>query len=386
MADNIKEESINNIPISKIISLFDLIYDEMSETNKNINMIKIDYETIGRKNNIPKELCDNLVWMINGFSIKIKYKEKIIIPCNYKNIEFVTNSEVYKVYTKEFVDNLIKKFLIENPLILANNIVYDYSKFEEIFKDEYVQSFKIIDEKPIDYKHYFDLKENETMLGIDYSRNFEYYFKYPNKNDKFHYNFSSRRTGAFNFDSIKKIRAYCGPHGIGKSTTVLAAKKINHRICYLNIKALINNSKNVFIWKYKILFFELLDTLKYFASYEIFDELKKELIKINNIWDSITYIVKFMINKKLKINFIIDQFQEKVDYHYTNIKEIIQLIQNDSLNNVTLLILSSINDKDVRASLIQTWCNIKLEKEILFTYIYIFNLIDITRIIKGDKL
>ena len=26
MADNIKEESINNIPISKIISLFDLIY------------------------------------------------------------------------------------------------------------------------------------------------------------------------------------------------------------------------------------------------------------------------------------------------------------------------------------------------------------------------
>ena len=111
--------------------------------------------------------------------------------------------------------------------------------------------------------------------------------------------------------------------------------------------------------------------------------LKSE--KIIFIWSAIIKIVEFTIKKKIKAKIILDQYKEKYDNKNKNIKRIIKLINNDKNNNVCIIISSSINNKDVRQSLIKTWFpEYDLEIPFLSNYIYYDFLFNSKLIVEKD--
>ena len=80
-----------------------------------------------------------------------------------------------------------------------------------------------------------------------------------------------------------------------------------------------------------------------------------------------------------------DQYKEKYDNKNKNIKRIIKLINNDKNNNVCIIISSSINNKDVRQSLIKTWFpEYDLEIPFLSNYIYYDFLFNSKLIVEKD--
>ena len=83
---------------------------------------------------------------------------------------------------------------------------------------------------------------------------------------------------------------------------------------------------------------------------------------------------------------ILDQYKEKFDNNYYYIKKINDILKDDKNNYVRIIISSSINDKDVRISLLNKW--LKEKDENIFTYKYYHYMIDVNRflnIIKNDN-
>ena len=72
---------------------------------------------------------------------------------------------------------------------------------------------------------------------------------------------------------------------------------------------------------------------------------------------------------------ILDQYKEKFDNNYYYIKKINDILKDDKNNYVRIIISSSINDKDVRISLLNKW--LKEKDENIFTYKYYHYMIDI---------
>lgn len=103
------------------------------------------------------------------------------------------------------------------------------------------------------------------------------------------------------------------------------------------------------------------------------------------IWESIIEIVKFLINNKIKSKVILDQYKELYDKDNKNIKEIINLTNKDSSNNVKLIISSSINNNDVWSLFLKTWFPDYDKASLSFPYSYFDNLFNSNSIIESDK-
>ena len=119
------------------------------------------------------------------------------------------------------------------------------------------------------------------------------------------------------------------------------------------------------------------------SNYEMFSNLKNNLNKISNFWDAIVNIIDFFIKNKIKINLIFDQYKEKIDPNYKYIKRIKETLEKDEENNVSIILSSSINDKDVRNALLSQWIE-EDATNIIINYTYLIKLIDITKIIEND--
>ena len=137
------------------------------------------------------------------------------------------------------------------------------------------------------------------------------------------------------------------------------------------------NKCNIFVWKYEILLKEIAFSFKNISNYNTFIELKEKIEKKNLIWESIIETIKFAITKHIKTKIILDQYKEAYDKDNSNIQTIINLINNDTLNNVPLIISSSINNKDIRNSLLKMWFpNYNSKISVLFKYTYFDYLFD----------
>ena len=389
---NIKifSEKIEGIKIEDIIKLF---YSNDSEaiTSKE-NKIFINPESQKAKNlGISKELCDNLYAIKNYATINIKYKEKDI-PNFYKRIEIKNSNgerEIQEIYTLKYCEKLIKEEKnFKNPLIVDGKKILEFSELKSIFYGD-IESFSIIDREKIDYEKIFSNKDEtkiDYIRGFNYSENFNYYFKYPDKNEIFIYNYDQNRSKLIQFGNKEKIKCICGNFGIGKSTSLLAAKLEDNEIIYLNIKALMKNKLDVFTWKYELLLKEIAFSMKHTSDYDTFIKLKKEIIKKNDIWKSIIKLVKFMKKNKIKAKIILDQYKQKYDLKYENIIEIISLINKNKYNNVKLIISSSINNKDVRNSLLSKWFpEFDIKISFYLNYVYFDILFDSTSLIENDN-
>ena len=388
--NNIKEfsEKIENINVKDIVDIF-FSTDSKAIISKE-DKLYINYQSDKAKElGLSEDFCKKFYATKNFVSLIIKYNEEII-PNFYKTIE-IDNSkgvkEIHHIFRFKYLENLINEKQLENPFIDDGQKILNYSELESTFNRN-IDKFKIIDINKIDYETIFNTKkiiQIEEVTGLSYSENFNYYFKYPNKNEKFQYNYDPIRSKLIEMGKTEKIKYLCGNFGIGKSTTLLASKLVDPQIIYINIKALFANKLNIFIWKYELLLKEVAFSLKYTSNLKTFNLLKNDLEKIIFIWSAIIKIVEFTIKKKIKAKIILDQYKEKYDNKNKNIKRIIKLINNDKNNNVCIIISSSINNKDVRQSLIKTWFpEYDLEIPFLSNYIYYDFLFNSKLIVEKD--
>ena len=103
-------------------------------------------------------------------------------------------------------------------------------------------------------------------------------------------------------------------------------------------------------------------------------ELKKILIKIKTFWEAIFESIKYCIKNQIKAIFIFDQYQEKLDNDFSELKKIKDLVYNDTFNNIKIIISSSINNKDIREFLIQKFILKKSVLDLLLNYNYFTNI------------
>jgi len=378
---NINEEMIENISIKKII---DLIYNLLNQ----YGVDKIDLFKL--KDELPPSIINKLHVHLIESLVFIEYNGQDI-PQKSKIFEFEDingKKEFYRIYTEEFFNSIVNKYKIKNILIIANGIIREDFDFQKCLNDCNIEQFKVVEKKEIDYKIIFtqdsDEKDKCKKTWNKLSVNYNYYFENPKGEEILDFNYSNERTDLINslFENIESILCYCGPHGIGKTITFLEYKRLKKKVCYFNLKIIFKNQSNPHIWKNELLLKELADAFKYVSNYEKFNELKQKLIPENKIWDSIYLIFDFMAQEEIEIQFILDQYQEKLDNNYENIKRIIELIKKNQ-NILSVILLSSINDKDVRLSLIDFWFN-ETKSNSLLKYRYLATLFDMKSIIDKD--
>ncbi len=380
----------NKKVIFKTSELINIIISNFTEVGNNI---QLDYKDFGKKHSIPEIICKNTK-VTNLKIYKIIYYKDVELLLNPKKFHFFNLDRIkttYLIYNKSFVNKIKDSLNFKNPIIIMNRREYSYNMLDQLFY-KFSAEFSIEEKEEEDYQSLFknykssDINKGiDIKKGVDLTSNFQYYFKYPNPDDNFQYIFSIERCNFIQDKSTNKdkIIGYCGPMGIGKSTTLLALSKIVPNYCYLNIKALKESEDHIHVWKDRILIKEIVNTMLLINStLEKFLELKDEINKCYDVWDAIEKTIDFFIKSKIKINFIFDQYKEKFDPKYHYLKKFKDILENDKDDIVYITISSSINDKDVRNSLIAQW--VYESTDFIIYYIYINYLIDIKEIIEKD--
>ena len=202
----------------------------------------------------------------------------------------------------------------------------------------------------------YDFKDNNISLSVLSPVYSDYLDNNIIMKSKPVFNFTKERRDFFKFlseelNNNNNIISICGPEGIGKTASILAYFKTNGSIYlyfYVNIKTLFECFKNKDINKYQKL---ILNELYHCISREkLKTKLKVLYEEINKNLNPILLIINIIGILELE-NFIliIDQFKTLYDDNYQNLQN---LINNITCKNVTLLIISSINENDVKDSII----------------------------------
>ena len=214
------EEAIDEIPISKIInSIYDLINDKKEKNNLDLNQLKDE---------LGESLINNLDVESKNALVTIKYKGEEI-PQVSKIFEFEDINgikEYYKIYTKKYFEKIVNKYKIKDAMIIYNNKLIEDLNFEKCIEMMNVENFKVIERKIINFEEIFkqvDKKEDKIILS-NLSPNYNYYFK-DSKVDDFIYSRERNSLIKKIMNNSELIQCYCGPHGIGKTTTFLVIKK-----------------------------------------------------------------------------------------------------------------------------------------------------------------
>ena len=395
--ESIKEEIIEEtteefgcIIKYKTSDLIKIINEYYQKNENNENCSYLNYENFGKNHNIPKIICQKTKVNNYIFYKEIYYNDVklLLTPIIIDFVDLNGKSDVYKIYNSSYIYKIIETLNFTNPvIIIKEQKEYPISSLNKVLSflcDE----FKIVDKEAIKFDSLFSEenkvndKSNSIKIGLDLTKNFKYYFKYPKPEEEFLFICSNDRSRIISNNFQMKITGLCGPMGIGKSTTLLAFLKNKENYCYLNIKALKENEDNILVWKDKLLLLEVAYTLRKKYKLEVFKELKEKLDSIYLFWEAIITMIKYFIKRKIKINFIFDQYKQKIDPNYKNLKNIKDTLEKDSTNIILIIISSSINDKDVRNSLLSQWFKIKQDFQI--DYVYLKSLINIKDYIKND--
>ena len=311
---------------------------------------------------------------------------------------------IYNNYYYSFPNPQIIKFIFPNSeekeIFIANtlhiskiaelypnyNIVGktgEDKEFEEIISDPYQ---KYVEIKLV--SKYEDEKEfNKANSFINISDNFplselspvyDEYLDIPiimdsnptfclTQDRKYFFDYMQKELKSNNFICI------CGPEGIGKSASILAFFKKNlslYSYFYLNIRKLnelyeIKDTNNI----QKLVLKELYHCIpiKTFSRNlnSLIDICKKNL----NPFDLIIEILNSL--KIGNINLIIDQYKTLYDNNYEKIKEIVYLINK---YKIKIILISSINEEDVKDSIVSVIKRINITNKFILNYIYVTSL------------
>ena len=312
---------------------------------------------------------------------------------NYKDYSFIKKEGGYYIYNKEkeifllkqqkeikiyFGDNkydtikIISSLDIEKYMKNKNKDVRElYFKEKNSSNDKYIDKVKILGyylrkhlnleirekEKLCDLKLGEPLLENQDYSPKEYSEFFSDYFIFDDteKDKKIAYEESYLRTKINDYimelrdnDQLKTFK-FTGPSSIGKSFTLLRISRISYNIAYINLKTLVETSKDL----HKI-YSMIGQELKRFDIKNNLNELN-EKIK-NNYNDNNCFLkllldlMEFLNGINLNCVFIFDQF--KPEYVNNNFSEKIK-----KLNSIKTVQCSSINDKNIRNECLYAWMN-----------------------------
>jgi len=322
------------------------------------------------------------LFCLKGFYKDLYYNEERIYPPIIVNFKNGTKTETHQIFTKKYFEKIYKQFGFSNPL-LDNN--YFYQEFDidnyQLF-DSMETNYKIQEIVEEDYETLYKQVFNETKIGKEIlakelTFNFKYYIKSPSQEHKIKFILSEERIKTMKsfLSNKEKIYAISGPYGIGKTISlILLCYSKEKKFCYLNLRALNDNKNNVQIWKYKLFLTEIYSIFKEDKDKKHFNELKKDIVKVKTYWEAIIQSIKYCIKNEIRAVFIIDQYKEKIDKDFTHLKKIKENILNDNLNNIMIIISSSINNKDLREFIIRKYVNKERILNLTLNYHYHINI------------
>ena len=188
--------------------------------------------------------------------------------------------------------------------------------------------------------------------------------------------FTKERKDFFNFLDKKlnecDVISFCGPEGIGKSVSILAFFKLKiYQYYYINLKKLMEYYYKNDIDKIQEL---LLRELYHCLSFNEFKTNLNELLKLFKDNSHPLELIKRVI-KTLKLEniyIVIDQYKILYDNNYQKLKEIIEISNN---LNIKIIVVSSMNELDVKNSIVSILQKINDEKAFSLDYIYITSLV-----------
>ena len=357
----------------------DLIYT-FEDAKIEVSKLYEDNEFFDEKINLYKNLSYDII--LPSFTLKFKYK-KHTFDLFMTGIKFtLIEKEISGIfYSYKHLNQILLKYKYTNPIyrqIKSNNFaplteaiklntlgeIYikenkDLNKYDDIYdnmnKNYCNENIKVVDKKiklewlSVNFKKYF-LNSDAENINLDKELSI---FK------------TSYRVKIFSdvtefLESNAQIYAICGPFGIGKSFTSLILQKqlllSNYSTLYVNLlnSEEIDDLKETLI---KEAFFLILSKEKYVS---LADKILKR--NANNIWDIISLIDEYCFKEKINFLLILDQYKKDRDI-------------NDTLSKLkvkSIFLLSSINDKDVKANLVS---QIQENTENLkFKYIYYISL------------
>ena len=308
--------------------------------------------------------------------IKIKY----FINDNYLE---------YDLFSENQFNNLAKELKIEKPKIIYNNIYkanYFFPTYLDIYKT--TKNIYIKGELEINILSKYEFislqtKEKSKFLGKyfnsaeEFDKNYYLYFpKAPINKEKFYVLYSEGRNKLC--DNFKRqcsgpLRKYFGKNSIGKSLTLIGTLKYSydHKIfktLYINCKIIEYYSRNnqrickqILIDEIKYLFFGDYDTYYLASNYIInYELLPNDLNK--NYWSLINGLFQFFNESKFYI-ISFDQYNSKFD-PFDQIKEIWKTKSEKDDINITIMILSALNEQDVLQYKVKSLLN----EESIFNY------------------
>ena len=343
--------------------------------NEHLSNVTFKYGEYEFKFNQVYEFLKNNTFPIDDFNIDISYDNKIytLFHINDKRIVFYFfdhlfnlelcdrksgKSEIQKICSTYEIFEIMKEkntdFYYDStklngycitPLMISNDTIsldYYTEKIHKInFEDKYI------------YKYLKDKNFNPNT----FAKNFYSYFpelKYGQNIDiKLQYIKTKKRDDLEIFITqyliFNKIIKLTGPSGTGKSFFLLYLSRTKNIYLYLNLavlNSLIKQSKiiqaiNMIIIELNRL--KLTDIIK--------DEMNKyfEEIDIIDLDTMVKYLINYFIKNKCSIIIIMDQFKDKYFKSWDDFEDKF----NKSESNINLIICSSINNHNIRDSVLR---------------------------------
>ena len=330
-------------------------------------------------NSLPEKtslLLESIEFFVLKFNDERRLKLfKFFVNCKFKDLENPIKIFSFE-HLKMILDKKIKENIYKNPFYISKNsgeIIYiDTNKIESypIYLDEYIE-IKDMALKDMKSKINSIITDLNKLYSNDEKSKYTYKFISPNfKNyipklnidlsDEFYFidarnriTLKNKIESFLNKENTEFLYPLCGPHGSGKTISILLFHKLLFRE---HIKGLYINFK--YYLQKGITLKDKIETLLkecYFICDNKNDNdllgLYEKMIVQKNFYELIAIINDFIQKKNKnqsdKIYVILDQYQEK--YNINNILSI--------FNNTKIIVFSSINDFDVKENLILNYEN-----------------------------
>ena len=356
------------------------------------------YKTIIERYSTKKNL-HNIDFKIDN----INYNLNISFGVNYVKMNFKNNPEIFVIkpplkilftFKKNEINmneekiiftyaqflKYISEFHYKNPIIVYNQKEYKIDYLESIRKDDgNIKVIEKMDNSEIIFAQIQKLEkkiyDTVSIKISDVSKYFELYLKESLKTKHFKFYFTESR---INF--IDKIQSFLkkkplifltGPHGIGKTVSLLSLKlfenKIADKFIYLNLEVFSKSNKDKWIDIFKYECANIFININEFKL--IFEDQK--IVESNSFYNLLYNFIDLIQKLEYSNNIciILDQYK-KSESNQPLLDEIKkQIIQ---INKIKLIVCSSINDTNVREDLIN---NLVLKTHVSYNYKYITNIL-----------
>ena len=332
---------------------------------------EISFETLYKSNNYEKIksgeveyiLYDNYYYpFVNPGNINFIFpdgvEKSIFVPRNNCIFELFKSYKNYKY--------LVKK---------SGQEIFEESKIK--FKDKYSE-IKILPLfiKPEEYNksnRLINLKSNQESLSV-LSPVFDVYFDdkiIAESNPTFKYTNERKQFFEFLENEIEEnqLIPICGPEGIGKTISILAffrERQYEYNYIYCNMKKLYYFfcNKNLLHLK-KLMINELFHCITLDCLNQNLKELEKIFQNPKHPIDMIEEIIKLLDLNNIVI--ILDQYKIKYDDNYLKLKKLRNITSD---RGIKLIVVSSMNEFDIKESIVENLE--KKEKKTGFSLHYIY--------------